>query len=115
MEDIILVIMEDSKLVIMEDIILKDIIKEDIINQADSTMVVILKMDNTMVNLTYATVEYHNPMAIPLDMVAIVEGSTVVPIFTMEDNKVIKDIIVKEGSMVTMVIKHDEQLQSSQR
>ena len=52
MEDIILVIMEDSKLVIMEDIILKDIIKEGIINQEDSTMVVILTMDNTMVNLT---------------------------------------------------------------
>ena len=59
--------------------------------------------------------EYHTPMAIPLDMVAIVEDSIVVPIFTMEDNKVIKDIIVKEDSMVTMVIKHDEQLQSFQR
>ena len=59
---------------------------------------------------------YHTLMAIPLDMVVIVEeDNTVVPIFTMEDNKVIKDIIVKEDSMVTMVIKHDEQLQSFQR
>ncbi len=55
-------------------------------------------------------------MAIPLDMVIIVEeDNTVVPIFTMEDNKLIKDIIVKEDSMVAMVIKHDEQLQSFQR
>ena len=93
-----------------------DIIKGGIINQEDNTMVVVLTMDNTMVNLTQATVAYHNPMAIPLDMVVIVEeDNTVVPIFTMEDNKVIKDIIVKEDSMVTMVIKHDEQLQSFQR
>ena len=52
MEDIILVITEDSKLVIKEDIILMDIIKGGIINQEDNTMVVVLTMDNTMVNLT---------------------------------------------------------------